>query len=92
MKEQTLSLIHIWHNAQLASMLGCAVGLRAVADSLAGSVCLLAAPAEEYVEIGWRAGRYMKSGRLSREIVEAMIDHIYVGLSLIHIWCCGVRA
>ncbi|MFR2589421.1 MAG: M20/M25/M40 family metallo-hydrolase [Ruthenibacterium lactatiformans] len=44
------------HNAQLASMLGCAVGLRAVADSLAGSVCLLAAPAEEYVEIGWRAG------------------------------------
>lgn len=26
-----------------------------------------------------RAGRYMKSGRLSREIVEAMIDHIYVG-------------
>ena len=44
------------HNAQLASMLGCAVGLQAVADSLAGSVCLLAAPAEEYVEIGWRAG------------------------------------
>ena len=29
---------------------------KAVADSLAGSVCLLAAPAEEYVEIGWRAG------------------------------------
>ena len=26
-----------------------------------------------------RAGRYMKSGRLSREIVVAMIDHIYVG-------------
>ena len=44
------------HNAQLAAMLGCGVGLRAVAGALAGSVCLIAAPAEEYIEIGWRAG------------------------------------
>lgn len=44
------------HNAQLAAMLGCRVGLRAVAGALAGSVCLIAAPAEEYIEIGWRAG------------------------------------
>lgn len=44
------------HNAQLSSLLGCAWGLRAVEEHLSGSVCLLATPAEEYVEIGWRAG------------------------------------
>lgn len=43
------------HHAQLAAMLGCAVGLRAVQEHLAGSVCLMAVPAEEYIEIGWRA-------------------------------------
>ena len=50
------------HNAQLAAMLGCALGLQAVADALHGSVCLLAAPAEEYVEIGWRAGLRRSGG------------------------------
>ncbi|MBQ8583044.1 MAG: amidohydrolase [Clostridia bacterium] len=42
------------HNAQIAAMLGCAMGLMAVAGELDGEVDFLAAPAEEYVEIGYR--------------------------------------
>lgn len=42
------------HNAQLSAVLGAAIGLKAVAGSLGGQVCFMAAPAEEYVEIGWR--------------------------------------
>ena len=42
------------HNAQLTSMLGCAVGLRAVEPLLTGAVCLIAAPAEEYIQINSR--------------------------------------
>ncbi len=42
------------HNAQLSALLGAAEGLSIVADKLDGRVCFLAAPAEEYVEIGWR--------------------------------------
>ena len=42
------------HNAQIAAMLGSAMGLMAVAGELDGEVDFLAAPAEEYVEIGYR--------------------------------------
>lgn len=42
------------HNAQLASMLGAAIGLSAVREELDGDVCFFATPAEEYVEIGYR--------------------------------------
>lgn len=51
------------HSAQLACMLGAAVGLKAVASALDGGVCLIAAPAEEYVEIAYR-NRLRESGRL----------------------------
>jgi len=44
------------HNAQLAAMLGCAMGLASVKDALDGDVVFLATPAEEYVEIGYREG------------------------------------
>lgn len=43
------------HNAQISTMLGCAAGLKAVTQYLSGSICLIAAPAEEYVEVGWRS-------------------------------------
>lgn len=69
------------HNAQLAALLGCAVGLRAVSDALSGSVCLLAAPAEEYVEIGWRSAlrnegsiRYL--GGKQQLIAEGAFDDV----------------
>jgi amidohydrolase len=42
------------HNAQIAAMLGCAMGLSAVSGELDGEVDFLATPAEEYVEIGYR--------------------------------------
>lgn len=51
------------HNAQLAALLGAATGLKAVAGYLGGRVCFLAAPAEEYVEIGWR-GSLRQQGEL----------------------------
>ncbi|MBQ2877010.1 MAG: amidohydrolase [Clostridia bacterium] len=43
------------HNAQIAAMLGCAMGLSAVAPELDGDVCFFAVPAEEFVEIGYRS-------------------------------------
>ena len=44
------------HNAQIAAMLGCAMGLSTVKGELDGDVVFLATPAEEYVEIGYREG------------------------------------
>ena len=43
------------HHAQIASMLGCAMGLSAVSCELDGDVSLFAVPAEEFVEIEYRA-------------------------------------
>ncbi len=42
------------HHAQIAAMLGCAMGLSLVSGELDGDVVFLATPAEEYVEIGYR--------------------------------------
>ncbi|MFN8521550.1 MAG: amidohydrolase [Chloroflexota bacterium] len=46
------------HNAQIASMMGAGIGLlrSGVLADLAGSVSLIAVPAEEYVEIEYRMG------------------------------------
>jgi amidohydrolase len=46
------------HNAQIAGMLGAAMGLcrSGIAEELAGRVVFLAVPAEEYVEIAYRVG------------------------------------
>ena len=46
------------HNAQIAGLMGAALGLAAVgaADHLAGNVVFFAVPAEEYVEIDYRLG------------------------------------
>ena len=42
------------HNAQLAAMLGVAMGLSKYASELDGDVTFFAVPAEEFVEIGYR--------------------------------------
>ena len=42
------------HHAQMANMLGAAIGLSAVRGELDGDVCFFAVPAEEFVEIGFR--------------------------------------
>ena len=42
------------HNAQLAAMLGVAIGLSKYASELDGDVTFFAVPAEEFVEIGYR--------------------------------------
>lgn len=44
------------HNAQIASMIGAGLGLRAVMDRLDGDVVLFAVPAEECVQVQWRLG------------------------------------
>ncbi|MFW6174154.1 MAG: amidohydrolase [Chloroflexota bacterium] len=53
------------HHCQTASMMAAAIGLleSGVMDSLAGSVTLMAVPAEEYVELGWR-NEQRRSGRI----------------------------
>ena len=42
------------HNAQIASMLGAAMGLAPLADQLDGNVAFVAVPEEEYVELEYR--------------------------------------
>jgi len=42
------------HNAQIAAMLGAAMGLCEVADELDGNVCFFAVPAEEFIEMEYR--------------------------------------
>lgn len=64
------------HNAQIAGLLGAALGLSAVGIGrhLAGNVVFFAVPAEEYVEIGYRLG-LVKAGKTSfltgkQELIE----------------------
>src|SRR6516165_1270677 len=50
------------HNAQIAGMLGAAIGLcdAKAADQLAGEVIFLAVPAEEFIDVEERMGRVTK--------------------------------
>ena len=54
------------HNAQIAGLLGAAVGLHSsgIAEELAGNIVFLAVPAEEYVEIDYRLG-LVREGKTS---------------------------
>lgn len=54
------------HNAQIAGMLGAALGLAdaGISDQLAGRIVFFAVPAEEYVEIDYRLG-LVRDGRTS---------------------------
>ena len=54
------------HNAQIAGMMGAAIGLTksGIADHLSGNIVFYAVPAEEYVEIDYRIG-LVKQGETS---------------------------
>lgn len=69
------------HNAQLAALLGVAIGISAIKEYLSGGVCLIAAPAEEFIEIAWRSQlkekkiiRYL--GGKQQLIYEGIFDDI----------------
>jgi amidohydrolase len=53
------------HNAQIAALLGCAIGIAETraADHLAGRVVFFAVPAEEYGDVEWRVSQ-ARQGRL----------------------------
>jgi amidohydrolase len=51
------------HNAQIAMMLGAGLALKEVAPGLAGSIALMAVPAEEYVELEERL-KFREQGQL----------------------------
>ncbi len=51
------------HNAQVAMMLGAGLALKEVVDDLAGTVALMAVPAEEYVELEERL-KFREQGQL----------------------------
>jgi amidohydrolase len=53
------------HNAQVAGLLGCAMGLvdAGVTDHLAGRVAFFAVPAEEYGDVEWRVSQ-ARAGKL----------------------------
>jgi amidohydrolase len=53
------------HNAQIAGLLGCAMGLTdsRISEALAGRVVFFAVPAEEYGDVEWRVGQ-ARQGKL----------------------------
>lgn len=75
------------HNAQLAALLGAACGLTAVKDSLSGGICFIGAPAEEFVEIGWRSqqkmdGKIAYLGGKQQLIYEGAFDDVDMAMIL----------
>ena len=58
------------HHAQVASMLGAAVGLAAVRDRLDGDVVFFAVPAEESTELEWRR-ELVRAGELRHLVGKA---------------------
>ena len=66
------------HHCQLGMMLGVAMGLRAagVMENLAGRVALVAAPAEEYIEVEFRDG-IRRQGRV--EFLGGKAEYIRLG-------------
>ncbi|MFD6423470.1 amidohydrolase [Streptomyces sp. NPDC060198] len=58
------------HHAQVASMIGAAIGLAAVRQHLDGDVAFLAVPAEESVELEWRRTR-VRAGGLTHLVGKA---------------------
>ncbi|HEV7626529.1 MAG TPA: amidohydrolase [Streptomyces sp.] len=58
------------HHAQVASMLGAAVGLAAVREQLAGDMVFFAVPAEESTELEWRR-ELVRAGELRHLVGKA---------------------
>lgn len=67
------------HNAQIAGLMGAAMGLArsGVSEQLAGNVVFFAVPAEEYVEIAYRIG-LVKDGKTS--FLTGKQELIHLGL------------
>ncbi len=69
------------HNAQMAGLIGTAVGLLAVKDSLCGKIALIACPAEEGIELDFRK-KLIREGKIgslagkSELIREGVFDDI----------------
>ena len=73
------------HAAQLAVLIGCAIGISKVAAHLDGDVCLAATPAEEYVQIKERqalrhAGKINWLGGKQQMIAEGAFDDIDIAM------------
>lgn len=69
------------HSAQLAAMLGAGRALRPVLGQLGGRLCLLATPAEEFIEIDYRLnlkqqGHITRLGGKQQLIAESAFDDI----------------
>jgi len=77
------------HNAQIAGLMGAAMGLvhAGVAEELAGNIVFFAVPAEEYVEIDYRLG-LVKQGAISfltgkQELIQlGHFDDIDMGIMI----------
>ena len=77
------------HNAQIAAMLGAAYGLKTsgVLDMLGGSVTFMAAPAEEFIELGARRklkqeGKIKHFGGKQQLICEGAFDDVDMAMML----------
>ena len=75
------------HNAQIASMLGAAMGLAPLADQLDGNVAFVAVPAEEYVELEYRErlrqeGQIRFFGGKQEYLRLGVLDDIHTGMMI----------
>ena len=73
------------HHAGLTAMLGAGMAILEAAPELAGSICLMAVPAEEYVEIAYRkelaaSGRIKFLGGKQQLISEGCFDDVDVAM------------
>lgn len=73
------------HHAGLTAMLGAGMSLLKVLPNLAGNICLIAAPAEEYVEIDYRrslldSGKIRYLGGKQQLISEGCFDDIQIAM------------
>ena len=73
------------HDAQLAVLAGCAMGISAVAAHLDGDVCFTAAPAEEFIQIQERQalrrqGKIAWLGGKQQMIAEGAFDDVDIAM------------
>ncbi len=73
------------HHAGLTAMLGAGLALVKALPALAGNICLIAAPAEEYVEIAYRKeliaqGKIRYPGGKQQLISEGCFDDIHMAM------------
>lgn len=75
------------HNAQLAALAGCVIGLGPLMPQLDGDVCILCAPAEEYVDLTFRQ-QLMEQGKIAwlggkqQMIIEGAFDDVDMAMMI----------